>query len=354
MAGVLVGIVGFNPVSVLVAARALSPRRVLLLCTEQSEPQAAALEALLAPPVTIVCWDAVPGLSEVRESIAEDLGDRGEGPVFFDITGGTKPLAIGAWQGLTAACGDRLRGLYLDQSGVLRDADRGAPLGAEVTIHPDDFLRLRGAQVRKVAWEGALEDMPEVMLRRMPLARALYEHLGRTPLCTDIERGAVHCRGAALPRPLPPGFSVRGGWLVAEGDRNWLGKHRWLEELCLGAAREALNGVPGVRAALSLEIRGAEGAQDEMDVVLTRGSRVTVIEAKARGRREGAGVEALKRLHKARRFFSGPNTRVLFVHPIWGRDAGRYKAIETLGGRNFTILGGRYEALLDSIRAGLG
>ena len=346
---VMVGAVGLNPASVLVSARAMRPARAVLVHTTETIDQATALRHQLeADGVTVgMCarWAADAPIETVRAEIATEVGAQPGEAVAVDITGATKPLGIGLWQGLSDALGDRVDAVYLAPTGILqRIARRVEPL-PEVVIEPAEVLAWYGAQVRRVGWEGCPREALAEFGPRRELTEALCRALAARHLPVP-DGSSQEVDRHRLPAELPPGFDYSGGRLVDLGNTRFLGENGWLEELCLLTVADALRGCPTARLALELtpEPSGGEasGSNDEMDVVAVCGASVLVVEAKARRRPTGAGPEIQKRAQKARRFL-GTYTKVAAVVPIWA-DAPP-SGLTALMGRTAQLVAGDLQAL---------
>lgn len=340
----LVGLVGHNPVSVLVMSRFFRPRKVLLVATDRTLGRAHAAARLLDPEqeVQVFLAEDPSGIEPVTGGLAH-LVDAVEGPAVFDVTGGTKIMAVG----VGALIGPLApRYAYLDGDGMVRDGRSGRVLSDGVQITPFEVAWLYAPDSEvTAAWRDEVGALPRTYAERHPVSRALFETAASGRAVHADERGRVK-PPRSLPRSLPPGLRVRGGGLEAD-DPGYLGKHGWLEEWCLVEAARVCEGT-SVHGALGLEVVSL----DEFDVVLVRSSRVLVVEAKAkaRGAKERPGADLHKRVAKTRRFF-GSNARVIFVHPAWGRRIPPQLA-ETAQGLA-TLIGGDAEAYRRAVREAL-
>ena len=319
---VLVGLVGHNPASLLVVARSLSPKRTLLIATPQTIEIAKRL-ARQIPNSEPKLWSGGFGIDRVRSGLSDLIGSE-SGSICLDITGATKPLSIGLWATLNQSSGGRLKTVYLEPSGQLTDADTGQRIEHEVAIAPREMLVWyeASAGLKKGAtgarWEGELSCLEPAIVQREALTRRLFD--------TFVSSTDCYRRNEPLPndllqlsaKDLPPGASISGNQVVLPDVTDYLGANHWLEEYCALVSRDSLTDAPTVRAAIGLPIATESGGSDEADVVLLRGPRAVIIEAKARGKAGGAGTDMNKRIQKARRFF-GSLARVIFVHPAWGQ-----------------------------------
>ncbi len=350
MADVLVGIVGMNPASVLVAARALRPGRVELFCTTQSQPVARALEKQIArdpgADVKLHVWTQNPTLLAAEldsDRVVVGEGDR----VDLDITGGTKTMSIGVWSGLRSRLGSRLRAIYLDERAALLEADTGAPAAVGSVIRSDEFLAWTSTTVNDCVWSGPLTGVSSEYVSRQGIAERLVDALAaRRPIGA---KETIAESTITLPRSLPAGFALKGGRLRGPFP-DYFRMHAWLEEFCLVEAHRCIGPRADVHAAMGLQI-SADRDKDEVDVVLTRGSYLVAIEAKARESAAGTGADLHKRIQKTRRYF-GAVTSVIFVQPVWGRRPDRQLADAV--DRKVTLVGSDRGELHAAIKRGLG
>lgn len=360
---VLVAAVGFNPASILIAARVLRPSRLVLIATKDTRSRAETLCAQYGVSPAhrkIVVWPSVPSIDEVAVGVSGVVAAAPDQRVVLDITGGTKTLSIGVWQGLNEKFGDRLEAVYLEQGGQLADARTGQRIKSQCELRIEEYLAWNQAKTTsKTVWTGKLAEIPEELLDRRRVGRTLADAMRRKASLafSNLGEGVVVDGSQAAgvwPTPLPVGFSaVPDG--VETTRRGYFSNNVWLEELALAEAHEALSGFGTVRAALGLYVvtkgRGGKKGNDEMDVVLVRGARAVVIEAKARQSGRGAGADLMKRLQKARRFF-GSHVTVIFVHPAWGESAP--PDLQELAGRSCVLTSGDSAELQAAIRQGLG
>ena len=153
---------------------------------------------------------------------------------------------------------------------------------------------------------------------------------------------------------MPPGFKQRGDKIEEPEHSGVFSHHRWLEEFCLLRAHSLLRAESDVTAALGVKLRspGTSEGNDEADVVLLRGGRVLVIEAKAREQPGGSGAQLQKRIAKTRTFF-GDLAKVLFVHPGYNAPALRVNR-SMVDGRYVRIVGSDLTELDSAICWGIG
>ncbi len=321
MSSVLVGIVGRAPASIVLAARALRPDRTLLVHSEDTEKVADVVRGQLGGEVTHVLADATR-LEPTARAVAAKLASLpGTTRLFVDLTGGTKPLSIGVWEGtreLATALGPAHRSVvYLSAAGALLDAGSGTRVeSAEaVAIEPAEAIAwVRPlAQVRSV-WRGGPEDVRSEIFERAEVWRLLAQAItDKTWQSTpDIQRTFTP---RTRPSRLPPGFRfVKDG---IEVPLAYLTQNVWLEELALAEVAAATR-FPGVRIAHGVTVVSPGAGNVELDLVATRGARALVVEAKTVGSSPG-GQLSKKAAHVGE--LLGPTARLLaFVPKVFGRD----------------------------------
>lgn len=352
----LVSLVGLNPASTLFSERALQPDRMVLVHTRESEDQARALASQLSCPSDRLVWEPSLGIDEARKSIRSGLASRAE-RVVIDLTGGTKLMSIGAWHGLIERYGDVVDGVYVDQKSLaLLDARSGLRLRVtepRAEIHPNEVLEWYGGQLRRVAWRGYLSAIPDDIWERFELECHLLRAFGRREVRAGIDRrGGMQVPPSALPPSLPAGMRYEKNGRLYSDSTSFLGQNVWLEELCLALASAAAGDrASEVVAAHGMVAYAGSGGEDEMDIVLMRGPRTVVIEAKARGSRAGAGADVHKRIQKARRFL-GSHVQVIIVIPAWGEEAP--DNLRDLTENHAVLVGAEEGRLRDEIRRALG
>lgn len=359
--------VGHNPASVLVAAGALHPKVAILVPTDDTLSIAEALKAQLERRSPgIVCQTPAslrfarpPALVEMRDRARSVFSSFPKGKrAVLDLTGGTKAMAMGLWLALRDALGAEPHAVQLDPDGTLTDAEHGGAVPSEVLIPIDDVLAWRGAQVHAARWQGAPAAIPDTEVPFEALGRFLAHYL-----CVGggFERVAATATEAArwvfppgrVPRALAA-FSDSNARAVYEPRPGYLGQGEWLEVECLRAVRAVARKHPhaALDAGLGVKLRSAAGHVDEADVVVCRGPRVLVIEAKGRGNALGAGDHLQKRIQKSRSYFDS-RTRVIFVHPAWGA-AGPPDSLRDVAGRDVELLTEVGDSLEVAIERALG
>lgn len=139
----LVTLVGEQPLPALLVSRHVDPERTVLLHTEHTRRVAQRLEELI-PQAELLCLEEPYDLGHLRGSVLRALRD-GEETV-FDLTGGTKPMAL-ALYGLAQALQVPFVYLQTERYGsrlhyyVFEDTHR-APVLHQKLRTPDDLLTI--------------------------------------------------------------------------------------------------------------------------------------------------------------------------------------------------------------------
>lgn len=345
-ADLLVAIVGFNPASVLLCARALKAGRTCLICTAETRDLANILKGQIGS-ATVVEVRAGATITQVAAAVGSAVPSDAR-RVSLDLTGGTKILSLGAWHALQARETLDLSIAYLDGDGRLFDAASGVSL-PRANLMPEDLLRWSGASVRHSRWSGNLKAVPAPIVDRFPVSRALFQHFPDWEVARYA--GGERVTGRGIPQTCR-GFDTdeHGNYFVPAGS-GFLRTNEWLEEYCLCEAARAMGtDAESVGALFGSDLVAGAGGKDEVDIVLTRGARVLVIEAKARLTSKGAGADLHKRVQKARRFF-GSHAQVLFVHPAWRGQPPRDLA--ELADRGTMLVGRDEQRLRAAVRKSL-
>lgn len=329
---ILVGIVGRAPASIVLSARALNPDHTLLVHSVDTEGVAEVVRGQLGGNVQLVCADPTR-LKAAEQVVADALATyRGTTRLFVDITGGTKPLSIGVWEGTRAiVSGQQLTqrsAVYLSQAGALLDADTGEVVenAHEAAIEPGEMIAWSkpDASIR-ARWQGGPQNVDVEVHRRarvwQQLAHALtdgtWQSTTNPPLCRFTPREPLDAGH------LPEGFSYAEENIL-EVPLRYIQHNVWLEELALAKVARAVRSLPGVRLALSATVRGAGAGNVELDLVATRGARVLVVEAKTVSKSAG-GELSKKASHVAA--LLGPSAKLYaFVPKVFGS---RHSAVQS-------------------------
>jgi hypothetical protein len=350
----MVGLVGDNPTSILVVARALKPTRVLLVCSKKTAPAGGALKEQLGElPVDSLELDTPDSLLRIQQQVNEWLSaNTGLDSILFDCTGGTKPMLLGVWQELHRRFSDKIRTVYLTPAGHLCDMSDGHKIENDVTLTAEEFLAWHRAKKQKSEWEGSLKDTPREYLDRARVGHLLMEVFKNNQTPQINPGGWCDERVLSWPSKLPAGLQRKEKRIYGSG--KYFSQNGWLEEFCLAVAYRVAHHAPEVMAYLNMHVLGqGEGGQgqDESDLVLVRGPRLVVIEAKAKKHAEGAGNPIQLRSQKTSRFF-GSMTRMIFVHPAWGLAPPA--ALDGMISRNVTLIGADEQRLESAIKEALG
>ena len=358
MKKILLTMIGFNPASALVSARAIKPYRTVLIHTPETKSIAEIVRKQIGEPCRLISLHGEKGILHVIETLASELRIQDDEWPVVDITGATKPIALGLWQYLLTYFNDRFDAVNVSQSDYrLKDALTWELMTDEpVRIMVREILAWHGGQVQRVKWESQLNLIPNSFKLGKTLSMGLVKALASNEyrnLTPDQGRNAVSVPQKYLPEQLPVGFSYDTGKLFST-IADYLQKNIWLEEFCLCMAADALEDVSlEVLASMGMDLiaSGSGGGIDELDVVLVRGSKTVVIEAKARASNAGAGPDLQKRIQKVNRFF-GPHAKIIMVHPAWGKKPP--KALVNLTGKSAELVGADMDHFKNAVRKGLG
>ncbi|PSB39458.1 hypothetical protein [Aphanothece minutissima] len=326
MTSLLIGIVGRAPASIVVAARAFRPDRTLLVHSVGTRPVAEVVQRQLAdhglPRPELVAADP-DRLDATAQAVTAALADVPDGtPLVVDLSGGTKPMSLGLWEGTRGLAASlppgRRRAVYLNAAGALLDADTGekVPEAEAVSIDPREVIAWARPEARVVAsWAGTPEELDEAVRERAMVWQQLAKAITKGTWRSNVSRPQRRFQPHRAPATLPPGFAFKGNGMI-EMPLEYLVQNGWLEELALAKVASAVKKLPGVRLALSATVTGRTSGNVELDLVATRGARTLVVEAKTM-----AGSPGQKLSRKASDVFSllGPSARLLaFVPSVFG------------------------------------
>jgi hypothetical protein len=309
--GTHICLVSAQPIPNLIPILAAEPRpdEVVLLVSRDMSNAATWLEgALIAynlrvSRVGIDPFDIVAGRETIRK-VVEERKAAGVHEVVVNLTGGTKPMALAAFQ----VCGEHnLRGLYVDTQNAnlleLWPSSTQSPLPNVLKVKT--YLRSYGYAV-----EGGVP--PQVPQEWRSLGEALRRDLDRWQRPLRTLNYLAHCAKDTGLRVLAEGkwswrefaalvdLFARSGVLRLEGEAivfaDELGRlfscGGWLEQYVASV-------VQGLRARLGITdllgnvtIRSPNGTPNELDVVFTAHNRLHIIECKVRHFRDGEVTEA--------------------------------------------------------------
>lgn len=313
---VLVSAIGFNPSSAVIAGRHYAVDRAVLV----GSPQMDAVAAQLNVPTTPIAFESASAMiGDVHRELNRTLHLASDERVVLDVTGGTKLLALGVWNAMMPLPHDRIDPVYLLPNGQLVNPVTGEAIEQRVRIGIDEVLAWQGAQCGSATWHGMLADVDRDIARRARLGAFLVSALADRRLRVDARRNrATITRGPILTK-LPQGVSVVRENQLQARQEDYFSTNIWLEEVCLQRARAVLRNCAVTQAAMGQHMAFPGNAGDEADVVLVRGARTCVIEAKARRQGSDVGADLDKRISKTKEFF-GSHAAVIFVHPAWGTN----------------------------------
>lgn len=349
----LIGNVGFNPASIVAAGRRFSVGRAILLSTPDTNEVATVVASQLGCETRVVLYpSSMLALKEIEECVQAAALPNVSDHIVFDMTGGTKVMAAGTWTTLVGLGIEKLDAVYLEQDGQMTLATDGRALDQCFGIKINEVLAWHGATSRSASWQGKLSAMPKrqidgagfgLHLFRLYGSRATVKISSRTIDGRDFDYLSVKGADGKLPKKLPSWIERVDASTVRTPVCNYFSKNAWLEELCLDRARKVLGDCARTNAAAGLHIDTLNGGfHDEADTVLVRGSRVCIIEAKARLSGPGAGADLQKRIQKTTRMF-GALAHVIFVHPSWG--ASPPKSLVDLTVRGATLVASDIQVL---------
>jgi len=337
MTSLLVGMVGMAPASIVLSARAFLPQRILLVYSQVTETIARIVQGQLEGDVRILCVDAnrLEAISLAVAAALESLQDTTQ--LIVDLTGGTKAMSIGLWEGTRGLLSDggnlRRTAVYLTREGTLLHAGSGEPVAAaeDVAIDPEEVIRWsRPAAQASIRWRGSPADLEETVRRRRQVWQQLAKALTAGRWRPNVARPQRRFIPGRMPASLPKGFLIDDHGAI-EVPRDFLLQNEWLEELALLEVADAVKKLPGVRLALSAIVREIIGGSIiEFDLVATRGSRILVVEAKTVTRHVGPDL-SMKAGHVSSVF--GPTARlVAFVPKVFGTQPPAQQARNAIQG----------------------
>jgi hypothetical protein len=219
---ILISLVGEQPAPNLLPARRLRPDATVLVYTDRTESIAGNLEKLLAPHCRcLLCKVGAYNIPLIQETLAAFLTrECGDEPLIFNLTGGTKPMVLGAFR-LAEQRGSPV--VYFRTEGNQSCLYRYAVQGGEIvmegieelpeTICLDDYLRL---------YLGDYETAPP----REALEQATVDVLAATP---ELEvMSSVRPKGLG---GLEVDFAVRYGNQVGIGEVKHKGAKKGIDQI---------------------------------------------------------------------------------------------------------------------------
>ncbi|MCA9546055.1 MAG: DUF1887 family protein [Myxococcales bacterium] len=327
-------LLGDDPVRIMTPALdpALAPREVVLVVSPQMQERAGWLEAVLRPRgIQVTRWPIADAwdITGVRDTLLHHVIERGGEPLILNASGGTKPMALGAF--------DVFRGLgrpvfyvhpVADQLIWLHPDDRGThPLADVVNLRT--FFEAHGAAVEAVA---GTQGVPTAYRE---LTDTLIRHVARfeRPLGT-LNYLAGSARGEDLfSRPTghtPPGFGdlvhlfAEAGVLRPVGDRlqfknedarffaqgGWLEQHVFSVLWGLKAERPIQDLARGVEIVRHV---GGAPVHNELDVACLADNALYLVEAKTKHFEKGEGAEVVYKIETLRELLGAVHARAMIV-----------------------------------------
>ena len=317
---VLVTAVGAQLMPAFVAVEQLGVHRVVAVHTEDVEPQVSWFDQVFsARGVTLTRVCVSPHMTgAIRSRLSGTLRSLEPAALVFDLTGGTKPMAIAmleeaAARGAGAFYLDSDRGRYLT---VLPqgERDRSTPVIRDMEIPL--ILASRGKRIHRwVQPDASLAQLARWMGTHPAEARDLVMayRKGRTKL--SHVAGQVSRTLLAL---LDSSGMTGGGKISRQPAAKSFLKGDWLAMYTFLAAQQA--GFAHVMMNVEIEDADLSRVWDEIDVVMGEGTRLFVCECKAMWRGKGqrpltAGdlKEVISHLEMQRRTLGGRYTRAMLV-----------------------------------------
>lgn len=355
MRRILVSCIGFNPANAIIAARHYGVSRASLLGTRDTRTQMAAVADQIGGSVQCIAFESAEvTIDSVCKRVAEALAPQPDETIVLDLTGATKLLCIGTWNAVSALPQSQWEAVYLEPGGEMLEPVYGERITHNVTVEISEVLAWQGKAVQKAGWQGTLLDVDQGINERASLGRFLLNAFADNAVRFHQRTNTATIDDDRPVPNLPPAFHRKGHKIAIShnGPSHYFAHNGWLEELCLSRARRVFKKADDIRAAAGLEVTiPGTNAVDEADVVMVRGPRTCVIEAKARRKGAGAGADLQKRIAKTRDYF-GNHASVIFVHPAWGKTppselVARHKRDAILVGTN---LGALDKAVFNALR----
>ncbi len=303
-------VVGASPLPNLVAAAALAPAEVALICSEQTSGPAKLLLGAIqthVPNVSVVLfngqqWLTVPDPHapvRIRATLAPHVRRLADGILFY--TGGTKAMATHI-HGTLAACAARgsreLRACYLSDSRgqLIFDDGYEASLLEDVSVGLEQLATLHGlsaVELRPPALDNALGEPTNTdaeilcawVLNDPSRATALYEALSdpttnRPVTASQLKQGGASSR--ACLDGMPSGLSMNGPlWEVSNSKAApWIRFLRgtWVEPIAGGLMQHAASGRETARSVRATIARsGHKSLEFELDIAQVAGARLYAV-----------------------------------------------------------------------------
>lgn len=274
--------------------------------------------------------------NNVAETLVDLLVNNGERSLALNVTGGTKIMALGAFE---ACRGNAAEIFYIDTQN-----DRRITLLPKAENAPlPDVLHVR-ACLEAFGYSEQSRGEPEVAREHRELTADLLRNLNRLEaplrvlnyyatlasesLVADVH--GEHLQWTEFNELLQRfrqadclDLDAKGRIVFADDSRREFVNGGWLEKHVLGVCRRLMHEARIVDLAANLHITSADGVANELDVAFTARNRLFLVECKTRifarkpqnigsGAREAA-VNAINKLHALRQELAGVYGRALFV-----------------------------------------
>ncbi len=315
---------------------ALDAREVILLTSPDMRERADGLAAVLQPAGLRVRREELPDpwdVAAMREQILTLVAAREGEPLALNATGGTKLMAIAAYEVFLSA---RLPIFYVhpEQDRLVWLQPEGLPPRQLANrLRLPAFLKAHGAELRQrpgaFGMAAPLKALAEALAADVDRHRHALATLNFAA-ASAAGTGVSAAIGAALRRKdvraLVDAFAARGLLRVedqvlrfADEGARFFANGGWLEQYVVALAQSLKAGHPAIQdVGRGLEVVRGGGVANELDVAVLAHNRLHVIECKTRlfneeTRQGGVGAEALYKLETLLNRLGGLQARGLLV-----------------------------------------
>ncbi len=340
-------LVGDDPVRVLTPALdpMLQPDEVVLVVSPQMGAHAGWIERVLRPRgIRVTRWPIRDAwdIAQVRARLAQGLAARAQDGLVLNASGGTKPMAIAAFDVFRAADRPVFYVHPVADSVIWLHHPEGAhdhPLADVMDIRI--FLAAHGATLEAVAGSDSVPKAYRTLTQTLITHVARFEQaLGTLNYLAGTARGSLKSRSAGN---VPSHFGelvhhfAEAGVLKPVGDRlhfldedaRFFAQGGWLEQHVFGV----LWGLKGERPiqdlARGVEIAREEGdrsVSNELDVACLADNAMYLFEAKTKHFDRGEGAEVVYKIDTLRDLLGGLHARAMIVSYKPLGDAHRRRA----------------------------
>lgn len=331
----------------------LKPKEIVLVTSPDMRRQARWLtEALRDTGIVMTPWpiDDAWNVEHIRDRMLDLLGEREGQAIALNVTGGTKPMAIAAYE---VFCTEQCPIFYVhpetDHLIWMHHPDRPPSRDLADRVKLPRFLLAHGARVKA---QGSPLGVPEPLrLLNHELIHAIDGY--QKPLAT-LNWAAQTAEGGLVSEPIKPldvwrdpafqalvdlfeqaGYlSVDGQHLVfADEDSRFYANGGWLEAhvwgLCLSLKKET--GIQDIARGLEVERQTRGGpVPNELDIALLANNRLRVVECKTRKFEpapgfSGKGADTLYKLDALTDLLGGLKAKGMLVsyRPLGAHDLQR-------------------------------